>query len=56
MTEAQKRANAKYAKNNMTCLSCSIRKADAERYKALAASKGITIQALFKEALRSLEE
>lgn len=55
MTEAKRKANAKWAKKNMTCLSCSLTKADAAKYKALAAEKGLTIQAVLKAALKALE-
>lgn len=51
LTDAKRRANNKYIKENMTILACKVRKDYAERVKALAAEDGTTVNAIIKAAL-----
>lgn len=51
LTDAKRRANNKYIKENMTILACKVRKDYAERVKALAAANGTTVNAIIKAAL-----
>ena len=51
LTDAKRRANNKYIKENMTILACKVRKDYAERVKALAAADGTTVNAIIKAAL-----
>lgn len=56
MTDAKKRANKKWAKKNMTCLTCAMPKAEAEKYKRIAADRGVSVNAILKAALTAFEK
>lgn len=51
LTDARRRANNKYIKENMTIVACKVRKDYAERVKDLAARNGTTVNAIIKTAL-----
>lgn len=53
LSEAKRRANNKYIKENMTILACKVRKDYAEKIKAVAEANGETVNAIIK---RSLDE
>ena len=53
VTEAKKRNNAKWDKENMMILACKVRKEYAEKVKAAAEANGETVNAIIK---RSLDE
>lgn len=42
-TQAQKRATAKYMKANLDDIKIRVKKGDRERYKAIAESKGLSL-------------
>lgn len=48
-TEAQKRASAKYQKENIASLACRVKKEQAEKFKAYCADKGKTSNAILRE-------
>lgn len=48
-TEAQKRASAKYHKENIASLACRVRKEDAERFKEYCESQGKKVNAVLRE-------
>lgn len=48
-TEAQKRASAKYQKENIASLACRVRKEEAEAFKAYCANIGKTSNAVLRE-------
>lgn len=50
VTEARKRANAKWDKENMTILGCRVRKDFAEQFKAACTEAGTTSNAVLKQA------
>lgn len=57
LTDAKRRANNKYIKENMTTLGCKMRKDYAEEFKAACKLEGTTPNAVFKAAAdRVLEE
>ncbi len=45
MTDAQKKASAKWTKNNMTFIGCKIRKEKAERFRQACRERGTTANA-----------
>lgn len=51
MSEARKRANEKWNKENMTTLSCKVRKEYAENVRKSALEHGLTVNSIFKAAL-----
>lgn len=51
MSDARKRANEKWNKENMTTLSCKVRKEYAENVRKTALEMGITVNSVFKAAL-----
>lgn len=51
LTEAQRRANNKYIRDNMTVLGCKVRKDYAEQIRTAAAQNGDTVNAIIKRAL-----
>lgn len=53
LSEAKRRANNKYIKENMTILACKVRKDYADKVKAVAEANGDTVNAIIK---RSLDE
>lgn len=48
-TEAQKKAAAKYHRENIASLACRVRKEQAERFKAYCESRGTTANAVLRE-------
>lgn len=51
VTEAKKRSNAKWDKENMTMLGCKVRKAKADEFKAACKLSGTTPNAVFRKAM-----
>lgn len=56
LSEAKRRANNKYIKENMTTLACKVRKEYADQVKAKAAENGETVNAIIKRALDNYME
>lgn len=56
LTDAQRRANNKYAAQHMTVLGCKVRKEYAERVKQKAQDTGTTVNAILKKALDDFME
>lgn len=57
LTEAKRRSNNKYIKENMTILACKVRKDYADKVKAAAEANGDTVNAIIKRSLDAyLEE
>ena len=50
LTDAKRKANNKYIKENMTTLGCKMRKDYAEEFKAACKARGTTPNAIFKAA------
>lgn len=50
VTEARKRANAKWDKENMTILGCKVKKDYAAKFRAACAAQGTTPNAVLKQA------
>ena len=50
VTEARKRANAKWDKENMTILGCRVKKDYAARFRATCVAAGTTPNAVLKQA------
>ena len=48
-TEAQKKAAAKYHKENIASLACRVKKEQAEQFKAYCESQGKTSNAVLRE-------
>lgn len=51
LTDAKRRANNKYIKENMTILACKVRKDYAEQVKARAEENGDTVNGIIRKAL-----
>lgn len=51
-TPAQARANDKWDKENMTRFNCKISKADGEKFRALVAANGDTVNGVLCAAIR----
>lgn len=51
-SESQKRANAKWDKENMTVLACKVRKEVADKFKAACAAENTTSNAVLQQAVR----
>ena len=54
VTEARKRANAKWDKENMTILGCRVKKDYAARFRAACVAAGTTPNAVLKQAADDL--
>ena len=52
VTEARKRANAKWDKENMTIIGCKVKKDYAARFRAACVAAGTTPNAVLKMHLR----
>ena len=50
LTDAKRRANNKYIRENMTTLGCKMRKDYAEEFRAACKACGTTPNAIFKAA------
>lgn len=48
-SDAQKRASAKYQKENISSLACRVKKEQAEKFKSYCESMGKTSNAVLKE-------
>ena len=48
-SEAQKKASAKYQKENIASLACRVKKEQAEKFKAYCSNKGKTSNAVLRE-------
>ena len=48
-TEAQKRASAKYQRENIASLACRVKKEQAEKFKAYCESMGKTSNAVLRD-------
>ena len=48
-SEAQKKASAKYQKENIASLACRVKKDQAEKFKAYCAAQGKTSNAVLRE-------
>lgn len=55
-TEAQKKAAAKYHKENIASIACRVKKEQAEQFKAYCESVGKTSNAVLKEFVLSCIE
>ena len=51
VTEAKKRSNAKWDRENMTMLGCKVRKTKADEFKAACKLSGTTPNAVFRKAM-----
>lgn len=49
ISEAQKKASAKYHKENIASLACRVKKEQAEKFKAFCANQGKTSNAVLRE-------
>ena len=49
VSEAQKRASAKYQEKTIASLACRVKKEQAEKFKAYCAEKGMTSNAVLRE-------
>ena len=56
LSDARRRANNKYIKENMTVLGCKIRREDAETFKAACQEAGTTPNAVFRAAIEDFME
>lgn len=57
VTEAQKKASAKWDKENMVVLACKVKRETAEQFKAACAAQGTTSNAVLQQAVKAyLEE
>ena len=54
VTEARKRANAKWDKENMIVLACKVKRETAEQFKAACAEQGTTTNAVLQRAVRAV--
>ena len=48
-TDAQKRASAKYQRENIASLACRVKKNQAEKFRAYCADKGKTANAVLRD-------
>lgn len=56
VTEARKRANAKWDKENMVVLACKVKRETAEQFKAACAANGTTSNAVLQRAVKAYLE
>ena len=56
VTEAKKRSNAKWDKENMTMLGCKARKTKADEFKAVCRIIGTTPNEVFRRAMDKVLE
>lgn len=52
-SDAQKRASAKYQRENIASLACRVKKSQAEKFKAYCADQGKTSNAVLREFVLS---
>lgn len=53
VTEARKRANSKWDKENMVVLACKVKRETAEQFKAACAAQGTTSNAVLQQAVKA---
>ena len=53
VSQAQKKANAKWDKENMTTLGCKVKKGEAAQFKEYAKQQGTTANSLLKNYVLS---
>lgn len=53
ISDAQRKASAKYQKENIASLACRVKKEQAERFKAYCEEKGKTSNAVLREYVLS---
>ena len=51
VTEAKRRANSKWDRENMTVLGCKVRKDKADQFKAMCKTAGTSPNAVFTSAM-----
>ena len=57
VSDAQKKASAKWDKENMVVLACKVKRETAEQFKAACAAHGTTSNAVLQQAVKAyLEE
>lgn len=56
VTEAQKKASAKWDKENMVVLACKVKRETAELFKAACAAQGTTSNAVLQQAVKAYLE
>lgn len=57
VSDAQKKASAKWDKENMVVLACKVKRETAEQFKAACAARGTTSNAVLQQAVKAyLEE
>ena len=54
MTEARKKANMKWDKENMTVLGCRVTKAKAQEFREACAALGMGPNQIFKETIEEI--
>ncbi len=54
LTDAKRKANNKYIKENMTVLGCKVKKTDADLFREIAKQRNTTINAALKQALENM--
>jgi hypothetical protein len=54
LSDAKRKANNKYIKNNMTVMGCKVKKEDVARYHEAAARAGTTVNCVLKSVLDQL--
>ena len=53
VSDSQKKASAKWDKENMTVLACKVKRETAEQFKAACAANGTTSNAVLQQAIRN---
>ena len=53
VSDSQKKASAKWDKENMTVLACKVKRETAEQFKAACAANGTTSNAVLQQAVRN---
>ena len=53
VSDAQKKASAKWDKENMVVLACKVKRETAEQFKAACAAQGTTSNAVLQQAVKT---
>ena len=53
VSDAQKKASAKWDKENMVVLACKVKRETAEQFKAACAAQGTTSNAVLQQAVKA---
>ena len=56
VSDAQKKASAKWDKENMVVLACKVKRETAEQFKAACAAQGTTSNAVLQQAVKAYLE